>query len=116
MQATATPKGAAGMSTRGQSIAAGIQRCTDQPLPPTRRTATGSASFVLGNLVAIAACLTTVLAAALATAPRALAEGAAGKIAPVPAFVTPSQVKSGALLLKSENAALASEASGQRGN
>ena len=77
------------------------------PLPQTWRTATGSGSFVLGNLVAIAACLTAVLAASLATAPRAAAEGAAGKTASapvsVPAFVTPGEVRAGALLLKSEN-------------
>ena len=106
MQAIATPQGATGMSTRGQSIAAGIQ-LADTPLPPTGRTATGSGSFVLGNLVAIAACLTVVLAASLATAPQAAAEGAAGKAASVsasvPAFVTPGQVRAGALLLKSEN-------------
>ena len=126
MQAAATAKGATGMSTRGQSIAAAIQPSTASrvyptcapedatraslgrvPLPPTWRTATGSGSFVLGNLVAIAACLTAVLAASLATAPRAAAEGAAGKTASapvsVPAFVTPGEVRAGALLLKSEN-------------
>src|SRR5262245_23494261 len=123
------PQGATGMSTRGQSIAAGIQSliasrvyptCTSEDatqaspgraLPPIPRTATGSGSFVIGNLVAIAACLTTALATVLATAivaaPQALAEGATGKTAsaPVstPAFVTPGDVRAGALLLKSEN-------------
>jgi len=103
MQAVATPQGATGMSTRGQSIAAGIQKLTGLPPLPTRRTATGSAPLVLGNLVAIAACLTAVLAASLAAAPRAAAEGAAGKSVSVPAFVTPGQVRAGSLLLKSEN-------------
>ena len=124
------------MSTRGQSIAAAIQPSTASRVYPTcapktrpgqargannrlrahlktrpgqaRRVeaAAGSGSFVVGNLVAIAACLTAVLAASLATAPRAAAEGAAARphrAVSVPAFVTPGEVRAGALLLKSEN-------------
>jgi Ca-activated chloride channel family protein len=57
--------------------------------------ATAARYFVLGNLVAIAAFL--------AVTPRACAEGPAARPVPVPVFVTPGEMRSGALLLKSEN-------------
>jgi Ca-activated chloride channel family protein len=63
--------------------------------------ATAARYVVLGNLVAIAAFL--------AAAPRAYAEGPAANTAAntaaktVPVFVTPGEMRSGALLLKSEN-------------
>ena len=111
------------MSTRGQSIAAAITSIqSGLPTRTTRRHSplglpdmagaggavrygtAGSGSFVVGNLVAIAACLTAVLATSLATAPRAppRARPAATSVS-VPAFVTPGEVRAGALLLKSEN-------------
>ena len=83
------------MRARGQSIAAHTQSLAqsfaEAPLPPTWRTAI--LAFLLANLVAIAAFL--------ATAPRARAEAPAVKTVPV--FVTPAEMRSGALLLKSEN-------------
>jgi Ca-activated chloride channel family protein len=92
------------MSTRGQSIAADTQSFADEPVPRTWRVAIAMASFVLVNLVAIAA----FLAAVLATMPRARAEGAAADTVTktataVPVFVTPGEMRAGALLLKSEN-------------
>src|SRR5882757_4070158 len=102
MDATASPKGATGMSARGLSIAAYSPSSTPThlpgPRPPgPRRMATAARYFVLGNLVAIAAFLSA--------APRAQAEGPAANTAakPVPVFVTPGEMRSGALLLKSEN-------------
>ena len=68
------------------------------------RLAVGILTLFLINLVAIGAFL--------ATAAVAAGENAAARSV----FVTPGKMRSGALLLKSENAALASEASGQRGN
>src|SRR5215475_2352372 len=93
------------MSARGQSTVA-KQSVTDAPFPPLWQVAIGILSLFLLNLVAIAAFL--------ATAAQAAAQGAPAKTVPV--FVTPGEMRSGALLLKSEDAALASEASGQRGN
>src|SRR5882757_1978325 len=102
MDATASPKGATGMSARGLSIAAYSPSSTPThlpgPRPPgPRRMATAARYFVLGNLVAIAAFLSA--------APRAQAEGPAANTAakPVPVFVTPGEMRSGALLLRSEN-------------
>jgi Ca-activated chloride channel family protein len=68
------------------------------------RLAVGIFTLFLVNLVAIAAFLAT---AAVAAGENVVARSI---------FVTPGEMRSGALLLKSENAALASEASGQRGN
>src|SRR4030081_3574247 len=102
------------MSARGQSIAA-YSPPSSPPQPPRPwRMETAARYVVLGNLVAIAAFLTA--------APRAYAEGPAAHTAAttatklVPVFVTRGEMRSGALLLKSESAALASEASGQRGH
>jgi Ca-activated chloride channel homolog len=87
------------MSTRGQSIAADSQAFTDTqvftdaPLGRLWRIAAAIASLVLVNLVAIAAFL--------AASPRAHAEAPAP--GNVPAFVTPADMRSGALLLRGEN-------------
>jgi Ca-activated chloride channel homolog len=87
------------MSTRGQSIAADSQAFTDTqvftdaPLGRLWRIAAAIASLVLVNLVAIAAFL--------AASPRAHAEAPAPRN--VPAFVTPADMRSGALLLRGEN-------------
>jgi Ca-activated chloride channel homolog len=81
------------MSTRGQSIAADTQPFTDAPLGRLWRIAAAIASLVLVNLVAIAAFL--------AASPRAHAEAPAP--GNVPAFVTPADMRSGALLLRGEN-------------
>src|SRR3954463_10364185 len=87
------------MSTRGQSIAADTQAFTDTQVFTDAlrvrlwRVAAAIASLVLVNLVAIAAFL--------ATSPRAHAEAPAPRN--VPAFVTPGEMRSGALLLRSEN-------------
>ena len=81
------------MSTRGQSIAADTQAFTDAPLVRLWRIAAAIASLVLVNLVAIAAFL--------AASPRAHAEAPVPRN--VPAFVTPGEMRSGALLLRSEN-------------
>jgi|EndMetStandDraft_8_1072994.scaffolds.fasta_scaffold22539_2 Ca-activated chloride channel homolog len=79
------------MSTRGQSIAA--DWFTDEPNRRLRWVATGLLYLVLANLVAIAAFLG-------ATA-RAQAAGAVA--ARVPVFVTPGEMRSGALLLRSDS-------------
>jgi len=97
------------MSTRGQSAAEAFSgkvasSLADPPFPPMWRLAVGILTLFLINLVAIGAFL--------ATAAVAAGENAAARSV----FVTPGKMRSGALLLKSENAALASEASGQRGN
>ena len=87
------------MSTRGQSIAADTQAFTDTQVFTDAlrvrlwRVAAAIASLVLVNLVAIAAFL--------AASPRAHAEAPAPRN--VPAFVTPGEMRSGALLLRSEN-------------
>ena len=81
------------MSTRGQSIAADTQAFTDAPHVRLWRVAAAIASLVFVNLVAIAAFL--------AASPRAHAEAPAPRN--VPAFVTPGEMRSGALLLRSEN-------------
>ena len=81
------------MSTRGQSIAADTQAFTDAPHVRLWRIAAAIASLVLVNLVAIAAFL--------AASPRAHAEAPVPRN--VPAFVTPGEMRSGALLLRSEN-------------
>src|SRR5215470_16792053 len=80
------------MSARGQSPVA-KQSVTDAPLPPLWQVAIGILSLFLLNLVAIAAFL--------ATAAQAAAQGAPAKTVPV--FVTPGEMRSGALLLKSED-------------
>jgi Ca-activated chloride channel homolog len=79
------------MSTRGQSIAA--DWFTDEPHRRLRWVATGLLYLVLANLVAIAAFL--------GAAPEAQAAGAV--VARVPVFVTPGEMRSGALLLRSDN-------------
>ncbi len=88
------------MRARGQSIAAQTQLlaqpCALALFPPSRLTVAGTLAFLLANLVAIAAFL-----AALAAAPSARAESQAAKTVPV--FVTPGEMRSGALLLKSES-------------
>src|SRR3954447_4649697 len=81
------------MSIRGQSIAADTQPFTDAPLVRLWRIAAALASLVLVNLVAIAAFL--------AASPRAHAEAPAP--GNVPAFVTPGEMRAGALLLRGEN-------------
>ena len=81
------------MSTRGQSIAADTQAFTDAPHVRLWRVAAAIASLVFVNLVAIAAFL--------AASPRAHAEAPVPRN--VPAFVTPGEMRSGALLLRSEN-------------
>jgi Ca-activated chloride channel homolog len=79
------------MSTRGQSIAA--DWFTDEPHRRLWWVATGLLYLVLANLVAIAAFLGAM--------PKAQAAGAVA--ARVPVFVTPSEMRSGALLLRSDN-------------
>jgi Ca-activated chloride channel family protein len=70
-----------------------IRSLTDAPFPRLGRTGIEILRFVLANLVAIAAFL--------AAAPPAYAGSAA---APgVPVFVTPGEMRSGALLLRSDN-------------
>jgi Ca-activated chloride channel homolog len=70
-----------------------IRSLTDAPFPRRGRTGIEILRFVLANLVAIAAFL--------AAAPPAYAGSAA---APgVPVFVTPGEMRSGALLLRSDN-------------
>src|SRR5262245_49294924 len=81
------------MSTRGQSIAADIRLFTDEPHRRLWWVATGLLYLVLANLVAIAAFL--------GATPKAQAASAA--VARVPVFVTPGEVRSGALLLRSDN-------------
>jgi Ca-activated chloride channel family protein len=81
------------MSTRGQSIAADTRPFTDERLALLWRVATTVGFLLLANLVAIAAFL--------ATAGGARGDSAAGRS--VPAFVTPGEMRAGALLLKSEN-------------
>jgi Ca-activated chloride channel family protein len=81
------------MRARGQSIAAIRQPATDEPLPGFWAMATGILILFLVNLVAIAAFLT-------ATA-RAVAQTAPAKTVPV--SVTPGDMRSGALLLKSDD-------------
>jgi Ca-activated chloride channel homolog len=81
------------MSTRGQSIPADTQALTDAPLGRLWRITAAIASLVLVNLVAIAAFL--------AASPRAHAEAPVPRN--VPAFVTRGDMRSGALLLRSEN-------------
>src|SRR5215475_12125260 len=80
------------MSARGQSPVA-KQSVTDAALPPLWQVAIGILSLFLLNLVAIAAFL--------ATAAQAVAQGVPAKTVPV--FVTPGEMRSGALLLKSED-------------
>ena len=82
------------MSTRGQSIAADTQAFTDAPHVRLWRIAAAIASLVLVNLVAIAAFL--------AASPRAHAEAPVPRN--VPAFVTPGEMGTGALLFKSNEA------------
>jgi Ca-activated chloride channel family protein len=81
------------MSTREQSIAADTRPFADERVARFRRVTTAVAYLVLANLVAIAAFV--------ATAGGARGEGSAGGT--VPAFVTPGEARSGALLLRSEN-------------
>ena len=81
------------MSTRGQSIAADTRALTDALLVRLWRVVAAIASLVLVNLVAIAAFV--------AASPRAQAEAPAPRT--VPAFVTPGDMRAGALLLRSEN-------------
>jgi Ca-activated chloride channel family protein len=81
------------MSARGQSRVPTKQSVTDAPFPPLWQMAIGILSLFLLNLVAIAAFL--------ATAAQAVAHGVPAKT--VPAFVTPGEMRSGALLLKSED-------------
>ena len=81
------------MRTRGQSIAADTRPFTGEPLPRPGRLATaGILILFLANLVAIAAFLATTV--------RGAAEGAATT---APVFVKPGDMRSGALLLRSEN-------------
>src|SRR3954468_15797440 len=105
-------KGTTGMSPRGQFIPARSRSIAAPPLPFWEMAAGILILFVI-NLVAIAAFLASV---AQAVAQEATMGATAKGAAIVPVFVTPGEMRSGALLLKSENAALASEASGQRGN
>jgi Ca-activated chloride channel homolog len=79
------------MSTRGQSIAA--DWFTDERHRRLRWVATGLLYLVLANLVAIAAFLGAM--------PKAQAAGAVA--VRVPVFVTPGEMRSGALLLRSDN-------------
>src|SRR5262249_11371423 len=85
--------GVRAMSARGQSRLPTKQSVTDAPFPPMWQVAIGIFPLFLLNLVAIAAFL--------ATAAQAVAQGAPAKTVPV--FVTPGEMRSGALLLKSEN-------------
>jgi len=81
------------MRTRGQSIAADTRPFTGEPLPrPGRMATSGILILFLANLVAIAAYLATTV--------RGAAEGPART---VPVFVAPGDMRSGALLLRSEN-------------
>ena len=91
------------MSTRGQSIAADTQAFTDAPHVRLWRVAAAIASLVLVNLVAIAAFL--------AASPRAHAEAPAPRN--VPAFVTPGEMRSGALLLQERERPLRRGAAGR---
>jgi hypothetical protein len=88
------PKGATGMRARGPSIVV-RQPITREPHLRPWPIAAAILAFFLVNLVAIAAFL--------ATAARAAAEPARIATAAVPVLVTPGEVRSGALLLKSEN-------------
>jgi Ca-activated chloride channel homolog len=81
------------MSAPEQSIAADTRPFADERLARFRRVTTAVAYLVLANLVAIAAFV--------ATAGGARGQASAGKT--VPAFVTPGEARSGALLLRSEN-------------
>src|SRR5438034_8936917 len=80
------------MSARGQFISARSRSVPASPPLPVWEMAAGILTLFLINLVAIAAFLATVA--------QAVAQQAAK---PVPVFVTPGEVRSGALLLKSEN-------------
>jgi hypothetical protein len=81
------------MSTRGNSIAADTRLFTDEPHRRLWWVATGLLYLVLANLVAIAAFL--------GATPKAQAADAVA--VRVPVFVTPGEVRSGALLLRSDN-------------
>jgi Ca-activated chloride channel homolog len=90
------PKGSDSMSKRGQSAAEAFSgkmasSLADPPFPPMWRMVVGIFVLFLINLVAIAAFL--------ATAAVAAGENAAARSV----FVTPGEMRSGALLLKSEN-------------